>query len=154
MTLGSSGDTVVQGLDTEVSQTSPCAKTNCCTQCSAQHSLWCHTTFTDYCEFCLQNNNNIEDISFHETSLSISCPVPMQPFYCNPFLFFRTPVAIVFGWGGSSHKNVSKYSSIYYKTGCITVQYILPTRLIRFNLICVSLISKWYPRTRLLFVVE
>jgi len=40
----------------------------------------------------------------------------------------RTPVAIIFGWGGASHKNVSKYSSIYYKTGCTTVQYILPTR--------------------------
>ena len=28
--------------------------------------------FPDYCEFCLQNNNNIEDISSNETSLSIS----------------------------------------------------------------------------------
>lgn len=40
----------------------------------------------------------------------------------------RTPVAIIFGWGGSSHKNVSKYSKIYHKAGCITVQYILATR--------------------------
>ena len=43
-------------------------------------------------------------------------------------VYSRTSVAIIFGWGGSSHKNVSKYSSIYYDTGCITVQYILPTR--------------------------
>ena len=40
----------------------------------------------------------------------------------------RTPVAIIFGWGGSSHKNVSKYANIYHKSGCITVQYILATR--------------------------
>merc|ERR1719481_2459724 len=40
----------------------------------------------------------------------------------------KTPVVIIFGWGGSSHKNISKYSSIYYNAGCITVQYILSTR--------------------------
>ena len=40
----------------------------------------------------------------------------------------RTPVAIIFGWGGSSHKNVSKYSAIYHRAGCITVQYVLATR--------------------------
>lgn len=40
----------------------------------------------------------------------------------------RTPVVIIFGWGGASHKNISKYSSIYYNSGCITVQYILSTR--------------------------
>jgi len=40
----------------------------------------------------------------------------------------KTPVAIIFGWGGSSHKNVSKYSAIYHRAGCITVQYVLATR--------------------------
>jgi len=40
----------------------------------------------------------------------------------------RAPIALIFGWGGSSHKNVEKYSSIYRKSGCTTVQYVLPTR--------------------------
>merc|ERR1712236_87213 len=40
----------------------------------------------------------------------------------------RAPIALIFGWGGSSHKNVEKYSSIYSKSGCTTVQYVLPTR--------------------------
>jgi len=40
----------------------------------------------------------------------------------------ETPIALIFGWGGSSHKNVDKYSEIYRKAGCTTVQYVLPTR--------------------------
>jgi len=38
------------------------------------------------------------------------------------------PIALIFGWGGSSHKNINKYSSIYREAGCTTVQYVLPTR--------------------------
>merc|ERR1739838_213152 len=38
------------------------------------------------------------------------------------------PIALIFGWGGSSYKNINKYSSIYREAGCTTVQYVLPTR--------------------------
>jgi len=40
----------------------------------------------------------------------------------------KSPIALIFGWGGSNHKNVAKYSAIYQKAGCTTVQYVLPTR--------------------------
>merc|ERR1739844_864203 len=50
-----------------------------------------------------------------------------EPNECDQTLS-RAPIALIFGWGGSSHKNVEKYSSIYSKSGCTTVQYVLPTR--------------------------
>jgi len=40
----------------------------------------------------------------------------------------HNPIVLLFGWGGASHKNLSKYSSIYLGAGFTTVQYILPTR--------------------------
>jgi len=46
----------------------------------------------------------------------------------SEFVHSQKPIALIFGWGGSSHKNVAKYSSIYQKAGCTTIQYVLPTR--------------------------
>jgi len=40
------------------------------------------------------------------------------------------PLIIIFGWAGATHKNLSKYSDVYRKLGCRTLQYILPTRFI------------------------
>jgi len=40
----------------------------------------------------------------------------------------QRPIVLLFGWGGASHKNLGKYSSIYLGAGFTTVQYILPTR--------------------------
>ena len=34
------------------------------------------------------------------------------------------------GWAGANGKNLSKYSDIYRKAGCITIGYNLPTRFI------------------------
>lgn len=40
------------------------------------------------------------------------------------------PLVVVFGWAGSNHKNLDKYSQVYRSLGCTTLQYILPTRFI------------------------
>ena len=40
------------------------------------------------------------------------------------------PLVLVFGWAGANGKNLSKYSDIYRKAGCITIGYNLPTRFI------------------------
>lgn len=40
----------------------------------------------------------------------------------------NSPIVVVFGWAGSTHKNLDKYSSLYRRAGCTTIQYILPTR--------------------------
>jgi len=40
----------------------------------------------------------------------------------------HNPIVLLFGWGGASHKNLSKYSTIYLGAGFTAVQYILPTR--------------------------
>jgi len=42
----------------------------------------------------------------------------------------EAPLVLLFGWAGASHKNLSKYSSIYHPLGLATLQYILPTRFI------------------------
>ena len=34
----------------------------------------------------------------------------------------RSPLVLVFGWGGASHKNLAKYSALYLGVGCTTVQ--------------------------------
>ena len=44
------------------------------------------------------------------------------------------PLVLLFGWAGASHKNLSKYSEIYLKTGCTTCQYILSTRYFVFKI--------------------
>ena len=40
------------------------------------------------------------------------------------------PLVLLFGWAGANGKNLSKYSDIYRKAGCITLGYNLPTRFI------------------------
>ena len=40
----------------------------------------------------------------------------------------KAPLVLLFGWGGASHKNLSKYADIYLETGCTTCQYSLSTR--------------------------
>jgi len=42
----------------------------------------------------------------------------------------KAPLVLLFGWGGASHKNLSKYADIYLETGCTTCQYSLSTRLL------------------------
>ncbi|OXA51140.1 Transmembrane protein 53 [Folsomia candida] len=37
-------------------------------------------------------------------------------------------VVILLGWAGSKHKNLSKYSDIYLKRGCIVLRYITPVK--------------------------
>ena len=44
------------------------------------------------------------------------------------------PLVLLFGWAGASHKNLSKYSEIYLKTGCTTCQYILSTRYLKLHI--------------------
>ena len=39
----------------------------------------------------------------------------------------KSPVVLLFGWGGASHKNLGKYADIYLNGGCTTVQYALPS---------------------------
>ena len=34
----------------------------------------------------------------------------------------RSPLVLVFGWGGASHRNLAKYSALYLGVGCTTVQ--------------------------------
>lgn len=38
------------------------------------------------------------------------------------------PLVLLFGWGGASHKNLSKYADIYLEAGATTAQYVLPSR--------------------------
>ena len=38
------------------------------------------------------------------------------------------PLVLLFGWGGSSHKNLGKYADIYLEAGATTAQYVLPSR--------------------------
>jgi len=38
------------------------------------------------------------------------------------------PLALVLGWAGATHKNLTKYSSMYQRQGCTTAQLTLPTR--------------------------
>jgi len=38
------------------------------------------------------------------------------------------PLVLLFGWAGSSDKNLGKYSELYRRAGCTTVQYSLPSR--------------------------
>ena len=40
------------------------------------------------------------------------------------------PLVLLFGWAGANGKNISKYTNIYQKAGCITLGYNLPTRFI------------------------
>jgi len=40
------------------------------------------------------------------------------------------PLALVFGWAGSSPRNLAKYASLYQSQGCTTAHLTLPTRLI------------------------
>ena len=40
------------------------------------------------------------------------------------------PLVFIFGWAGSTEKNLDKYAEIYRKAGCDTLSYILPTRFI------------------------
>ena len=47
---------------------------------------------------------------------------------CLPNTNKQNPIVLLFGWGGASHKNLSKYSSIYLGAGFTTAQYILSTR--------------------------
>lgn len=50
-----------------------------------------------------------------------------EPFKTGPE---KSPLVVVFGWAGATHKNLSKYSQVYTDRGCTTTQYILPTRFI------------------------
>ena len=43
------------------------------------------------------------------------------------------PLVILLGWAGANNKNLSKYTDIYEEAGCMTLNYILPTRFI-FNI--------------------
>ena len=40
----------------------------------------------------------------------------------------KAPLVLLFGWGGASHKNLSKYADIYLETGCTTCQFCLSSR--------------------------
>ena len=41
------------------------------------------------------------------------------------------PLVLIFGWAGSSLRNLSKYADLYKEAGCLTLCYTLPSR---FNL--------------------
>ena len=74
----------------------------------------------------LRKQDDIPAISKHETKLVIQEPEQTE---FTEFVDSNTkPVVLLFGWGGASHKNLGKYSSIYLGVGFTTVQYILPTR--------------------------
>lgn len=45
----------------------------------------------------------------------------------------RQPVVILLGWGGCRDKNLAKYSAIYYKRGCIVIQYTAPWHMVFFS---------------------
>merc|ERR1711970_286437 len=72
----------------------------------------------------VHKENDFPDITKSETKIIIQEPDPS----CLGNIRNQRPVVLLFGWGGASHKNLSKYSSIYLGAGFTTVQYILPTR--------------------------
>ena len=61
-----------RGIDRELLQVRPRVHqkniTNSYAQRTAQLSLWCRTTFTEYCKYFFQNNNNIADIVSDQSS--------------------------------------------------------------------------------------
>ena len=40
------------------------------------------------------------------------------------------PLVLLCGWAGANHKNLSKYSDIYNRAGCLTLGYNLPSRFV------------------------
>ena len=40
----------------------------------------------------------------------------------------QRPVVLLCGWAGATPKNLHKYSEIYHRAGCITLDYNLPSR--------------------------
>ena len=42
----------------------------------------------------------------------------------------KRPLVLLCGWAGSTPKNLHKYSEIYHRAGCITLDYNLPSRFV------------------------
>ena len=59
-------------------------------------------------------DNNFPEIKPKETKIVIKEPSENSG--------VRSPLVLVFGWGGASHKNLAKYSALYLGVGCTTVQ--------------------------------
>ena len=59
-------------------------------------------------------DNNFPEIKPKETKIVIKEPSENSG--------GRSPLVLVFGWGGASHKNLAKYSALYLGVGCTTVQ--------------------------------
>jgi hypothetical protein len=72
----------------------------------------------------MQDKEDFPKITRKETKVVIKDPEASS----SPSTNKQNPIVLMFGWGGASHKNLSKYSSIYLEAGFTTVQYILPTR--------------------------
>ena len=78
----------------------------------------------DYLVKNMQDKEDFPKITRKETKVVIKDPEASS----SPSTNKQNPIVLMFGWGGASHKNLSKYSSIYLEAGFTTVQYILPTR--------------------------
>ena len=64
--------------------------------------------------FKLHAEDNFPEIKPKETKIVIKEP--------SANIGGRSPLVLVFGWGGASHKNLAKYSALYLGVGCTTVQ--------------------------------